>query len=416
MKKLLKNKQIKLVMTAVALVCLTYMFLPQRGEDAVPVSQPALLQKQVTVAPEKVVEELPVQEPVIEEETPKSETEEISKSEPIDYPAGKTVDEAWKTLVLLWNNNPKNCNHGIYTEMGKFILKDLGNQDYFKQDPKIYVDKPYKIIQKGNYAVVDFQEPENEEHFPFFFCKTKEGWKFNVIHQRKLVRFGEQSYCGIEKYISPYLAITRKFPSYTGIDLPVGEKDFYQLSDDLKLFEELQKLEKLYKSGNMTFEEALELAKLYSKVSLDAKAVPILEKTMKALPENPAVYKYMAISHVNHNYNYKSAKKMIKKYLKLVPDSEFGHNFLAYLRINDGQYGKAEAEFEKVLKLQPENCYASSNLAQIYGRTWEKLSDKNEEKALYRQKYDETFKKASTCCRGRDYERFIWLVQWKHSR
>ena len=300
--------------------------------------------------------------------------------------------------------------------MSKFILKGSENQDYFGNNPRIYIDKPYKVIQKGGYAVVNFIEPEHEEHLPFLFCKTEEGWKFDLVHQRKLVRFGEQSYCGVEKYITPYSAILRKFPAYTGIDVPASEDYFYKSSEDSALLKELQELEKLYKSGDMTFEEAIELAKLYSKVSLDAKAVSILEKTAKALPDNPDVYKYMAISYVNCDYKYKKAEKVIKKHLELVPDSEFGQNLLAYLYLNDGMYGEAEKEFEKVLELQPKNCYASVKLAQVYGRAWSKLSDENPEKAVYEKKYQDMFKKAATSCKGRDYERFIWLVQWKYEQ
>ena len=155
---------------------------------------------------------------------------------------------------------------------------------------------------------------------------------------------------------------------------------------------------------------------MYSVTSLDSKAIPLLKKIKKELPKNPDVYKYMAIAHIYIDYNYTSAAKEMEEYIKIFPDDDFGYNFLGYLYMITGDYGKAEPEFGKALEVNPKSCYSSAKLARIYGESYKNLSDENKEKASLQQKYEKMFKNAQNFCKNKKYERFIWLIQWRNNQ
>ncbi len=429
MKKILQNKYVKYFLVAAVLVSLIYIVYPGSRQDnnvnkqineitskKITITAQKLENKKKNISPKETLQSL--QKTIEIQNKNKIEKKTITKIKTDKYPAGKTIDIAWKTLVKIWNNQPNLYNFGIYTEMTKLIMKDSvnKNQNYFELNPEIYVDSSYEIIRKGNYAVIDFKNPTNNEHLPFLFCKTRDGWKFDLVNQRKLIRFDSNSYCGVERYISPYAAIVRKFPAYFGIDIPFEEKDIYKISDDTEIAGKIKNLEKLYTDNKMTYKKALKLARLYSITSLGSKAIPLLKKIKKELPKNPDVYKYMAIAYIDVSYDYSSAKKEMKEYVKLLPDNEFGHNFLGYLYMITGEYGKAESEFEKTLEINPKSCYSSAKLVRIYDESYKNLSDKNEKKTSLQQKYEKMFKNAQNFCKNKKYERFIWLIQWKHNQ
>ena len=273
------------------------------------------------------------------------------------------------------------------------------SDNYFEDKVLAYENKPYTILQKGNYAVISFEKTKGWDNTPFLFCKTEEGWKFDIVHQRKLIRMGQSSAWGIERYISPYSCILRKYPVYFGLDIPLEEKDIYKITNDTKLAQKIKEFEILYNSGKMSFEKALELGRLYSITALGTKALPILRKVKKKRPENPAVYKYMAIAYIDSAYQYESAQKEMKEYVKLLAEVEIGHNFLGDLFIQTEDFGKAEVEFQKALKINPESCYTSAKLSRVY----DEFSNNN--------KFEEMFEKTKEFCKNRDYERFIWLIQ-----
>ncbi|HSA07026.1 MAG TPA: hypothetical protein P5556_07580 [Candidatus Gastranaerophilales bacterium] len=404
MKKLLKNKYIKLFLIAAIFVGLIFLALAKKQLQNQPsiedIKQPA---------PAKVIGTPAVQGTL---------TTDVAKSIRADYPAGKNPDEAWKTFFFFIKNKQDNLNYGIFTEVTKLIYKNSEelNTVFFKGNVSEYQTKSYKILQKGNYAVIYFNNEKDEIlSFPFLFCKTESGWKFDAVYQRKLVRIGDSAW-GIEKTISPYSAILRKFPPYSGIDIPIEKKDVYKFSDDEELAKKIAGLEKLYLEGKLTFKKGVELGRLYSITSMEAKAIPLLEGVKKEMPKNPDINKYLAIAHVNYNYNYNSAKKEMESYVKLDSKDIFGHNFLAYLNIKTDKLDIAQVELDKTLKLDDKNCYAYEKLTRLYDKSYKNLPDDNVNKKIYQQKYLEMFDKAKKFCISENYERFIWLIQAKHGQ
>ncbi len=372
--KIMKHKFVKFFLVAVAGVFLIYVFFPKdRDENITRTQQPEPVTE---IKEERQKQEEPVEEP---EEDP------VIKDK---YPAGQTPDEAWKNLVRAWGEGHRASNLGVYTGMAKIILKH--------DNEKIpeYMTEPYKILQRGDYAVVFF---ENTKHPPFFFCKTPEGWKFDEVRRRRIIR-QSGSVWGVEKYVSPYSPLLRKLRLYYGTDIPLEENDVYRISGDEEFAEQIKELELLYKSGKMDYEKGLLLARLYSINSMGLKAIPILGQLREKMPENSGVYKYLAISYVDSAYDHDAAYGQMEKYLELVPESEFGHNFLGYLSLRSENYTQAEAEFKKALEINPGSCYAYAKLARLYKITGNKKG------------FDDMFKKTGQTCTGYDYERVIWLI------
>ncbi|OGI03802.1 MAG: hypothetical protein A2Y25_07260 [Candidatus Melainabacteria bacterium GWF2_37_15] len=369
----MKQKIVKLFLLAVIGVLVFYIVFPKAQNNAVIEKQPPV-QSETLIQAEDVQEQ--VEEPVITDK----------------YLAGKTPDEAWKSLIQVWKDGQESTNLDIYTSMAKFVPLSPEHADE-------YDGIPYEIIQRGDYAIVYF---EGRKDPPFLFCKTEEGWKFDVVHQKKLIRKGASSW-GVAKNISPYLAILRKFPTNSGIDIPLEDQDIYTISKDKEFTQQITELENLYKGGKMKFEEAAELGRLYAISTLGFKAIPILNKVKEKLPENNNIYKYLAIAYVDSTYDYGSAQEQMEKYIKFVPENEFGHNFLGYLFLELEKYTEAEVEFKKALEINPSSCYACSKLARLY------KTSENE------QKFKQMYKKTRESCKDKDYERFVWLVQWLHN-
>lgn len=306
------------------------------------------------------------------------------------YLAGKTVDEAWKTLLSVWKNHEPAYNLGIYTYMTKYFIKD-------NQAVPEYTEGAYKILKKDGYAIVTF---EDIKYQPVFFCAVDNRWKYDAFHQRKIIRKSEDSW-GAEKYISPYSAILRRLPEYERVDIPIEKEDIYRIENDQQFVEDITSLEYLYKNNRLIPEKAQLLARLYAISTQGAKAIPILKQLEQKMPNNPDVYKYLAISYVDAMYDYASALSYIKKYIKLKPNDEFGHSFLGYLYMQQEKNKDAEAEFNKSIQINPQSCYANTKIFILKA----KPENKN---------YKQLFRQAQQSCQDEDYERFIWLIQWLH--
>lgn len=446
MKNFIQNKYLRLLLTSLILVSLVYVIFPRTNpypdSTKTPVINKPPLQKNIKHeptpdsgglnAPEANVNNK--KKPVIaveisEEEINKNidndsaaiKKEQVNNNEkqeiPANYPAGETVDDAWKTLALFIKYKPDSCDYDIFTDSGKIILKSIQNSISTlinHNDNSIYKDANYKTIVRGNYALIIPETDSQKINIPFLFCKTSQGWKFDVVHQKKLIRFDTEGNYGIEKVISPYSSIVRKLPAFENIDIPFEENYSYKISNDSQIAKNINNLENIYKSGKLTFDEALNLARLYIKISTGRKAIPLLQEVKKNIPEKPDVYKNLALAHVNCNYNYIDAKKEIKKYINLKPEDAFGQNFHAYLQIKTGQYGSARDLFEKILESNPQNCYTIAKLAQLKGEEYYNSTASETEKKLLFENYQAMLDKAKIQCKGQEYERFIWLIQWKH--
>lgn len=131
----------------------------------------------------------------------------ISKSG--NYPAGETPEQAWQILLQSWRDKNRDPDVGIYTPATRLIYRSYTNQpaQRFEDDVRTWGDKPYEIINDDNYAVIFFGNIKGWENAPFLFCRTREGWQFDMVHQRKIVRMGRAPRWGsngVSTHISVY--------------------------------------------------------------------------------------------------------------------------------------------------------------------------------------------------------------------
>ncbi len=342
----------------------------------------------------------------------KFQKEEI-KNTASKYPAGRTPQEAWQTMIQSWRDKARDPNLGIYTEITKLTYRDYQNlpDSRYEEDVRTYADKPYEVIQNENYAVIFFGNKEGWENSPFLFCRTPEGWKFDIVHQRKYIRMGSSPYWGIERGNYPYIDLLSRCPYWMGQDIPLEGEDVYRVEDDQRLAEEILRLEQEYKNNPNDFKTAMGLGRLYTITSMGPKNISVLNKAKQLNPNNPLSYKYLSIAHVDANYQYKTAIEELKGYVERNPEDVFGHNFLGYLYFCVADYDRAIKEFNKAIQLRNDNCYAYCKLSRSYTQLYFKTSQIDPRRMLYKNSAIEMFDKAKSTTTP-DQRRIEWLERW----
>lgn len=329
------------------------------------------------------------------------------------YPAGKTPEEAWQTLIQSWRDKARDPNLGVYTEITKLTYRDYQNlpDSRYEEDVRTYAEKPYQVIQNDNYAVVFFGNKPGWENSPFLFCRTAEGWKFDLVHQRKYIRMGSSPSWGIERGNYPYIDLLDKCPYWVGQDIPLEEDDIYRVENDQKIAEEIRRLEEDCQNKPDDFNTAMELGKLYTIASMGPKHIALLNKAQQLNPTSPFPYKYLAVAHVDANYQYKTAIEELKEYVQRAPRDAFGHNYLGYLYFCTDDYEKAIEELRKALTLRPDNCYAYCQLAYCYGQLYLQALPLDPRRMINKNLVREMFHKAQNTDRP-DPRRIKWLEYW----
>jgi len=284
------------------------------------------------------------------------------------YPAGKTPDEAWRTLIRSWREKNRDPNIELYTPITRLIYRAFTSQPdrRFEEDVRTWANKPYQIISNENYAVIFFSKKKGWDNAPFLFCKTREGWQFDMVHQRKIVRMGRAPHWGIERGEHPYIRLLARCPYWMGQDIPRRGRDLYQVKNDSQTAAAIINLEKELLEFPDDFETLLELGYLYTLTSMNQQRFTLLNKANTIQPNHPDVIKNLAIAHVDAHYQYKKALALMQKYVMLRPSDPFGYFYLGYLLLMEKQPGKAIDILEKGLFIEPKNIYGLCKLARAY--------------------------------------------------
>ena len=332
------------------------------------------------------------------------------------YPAGKTPSQAWQTLIESWRNKVRSPQLGVYTEITKLVYRDYTNlpDSRYEEDVRIYASKPYEVIKNQRYAVIFFGNKKGWENAPFLFCLTSEGWKFDVVHQRKYIRMCSAPYWAVERANHPYIDLLSKCPYLMGQDIPLEYEDIYRIEDDKVIADKIVALEQKYKENSNDFDIILQLGRLYTITSMGpTRHISLLKRAKEIEPQNPLPYKYLAIAYVDSNYQYKKAIKEMLEYTQMLPEDIFGHNFLGYLFLCVGNYKEAIKEFKTVLKMDSNNCYGCCKLARSYGNLYLSSSKYDLRRNSYRELTIEMLKKAKEVCTDFDgMRRLSWLENW----
>jgi len=340
---------------------------------------------------------------------------ETVKSTGALFPAGKTPAQAWETLKNSWRKKARDLNLGVYTEITRLAYRDYQNlpDSRYNEDVKTYGRKSFEVIQNNNYAVIFFGNKKGWENAPFLFCKTSDGWQFDLVHQRKYIRMGPNPKWGIERADYPYVDLLSRCPFWMGQDIPLEKSDIYKISDDKKTAAHIKQLEKEHKANPNNIDMLIELGRQYTITSLGLKSIALLKKAKQLNPQNPLPYKYLAIRYVDSTYQYGKAIEEMKAYVKLKPDDVFGRNFLGYLYFCRKKYNQAIIEFGKAIELKNDNCYAFCKLSRCYALLYlnESISAINISNSRNKQLSVEMYQKAQLSFTP-DARRITWLKSW----
>lgn len=295
------------------------------------------------------------------------------KAEPVatsdrTYPAGNNPEEAWQTLIDSWRDKNRNPDIGVYTPITRLIYRDFINlpDRRFEEDVRTWGTKPFEIISNDRYAVVFFGNKKGWDNAPFLFCRTEEGWQFDMVHQRKLVRMGRAPAWGIERGEHPYIALMSRCPYWMGQDIPLPEQDVYSVAKDKDTVARILLLENQLEGGAEDFNTLFELGRLYTITSMGQKRISFLNRARSMQPDHPDVLKFLAIAHVDGHYQYETALPLMQRYVALRSEDGFGHFFLGYLYLMLDQPEQSIKSLKAGLNLNPENVYGLCKLARAY--------------------------------------------------
>lgn len=300
---------------------------------------------------------------------------ELTKYEPVPvvdadrrYPAAQSPDEAWQTLIQSWRDKNRNPDIGVYTPVTRLIYRAYVNQpnSRFEQDVTSWGSRAYEIIQNGDYAVVFFGNKKGWENAPFLFCRTKEGWQFDMVHQRKIIRMGRAPFWGIERGEHPYITLLSRCPYWMGQDIPRRGEDIYNVADDNSTVQKILALEQQLEKNRNDFATLLKLGKLYTLTSMGQQRLDLLNKANELEQDHPDVLRNLAIAHVDAHYQYKTALQLMDRYVRLRPEDPFGHFYHGYLLLMEKQWGKAINTLKEGLTREPANIYGLCKLARAY--------------------------------------------------
>ncbi len=332
----------------------------------------------------------------------------------------ETPAKAWEIMLSKWRGEGKHKDTDIYTEATKLAM---GNQNSKIIESGVDLkDKAFKVYQSGNYAVISFGLKEGWNNSPFLFVKTDapEGWKFDIVHQRKYVVMSTAPYWSVERADHPYVELVSYAWMNMGKDIPLESVDRYHPEEDVLIAQRIVSLEIIYKEDPNNFEVAMELGRLGTILCRRSNHVyPYLKQAKKLKPQSPLPYKYTAIFTVESQFQYKTALEEMKVFIQRTPESRFGRNFLGYLHFQLGQYGDAISEFNKALKMQKLDSqfllYAYCKLSRCNGMLFNNSSKVTLKRKKYREEAIEFYNKAYRLSKNNFRVQLLgsWLLQNK---
>jgi tetratricopeptide (TPR) repeat protein len=331
-----------------------------------------------------------------------------------NYPAGRTPDEAWHTLIRSWEDKVRDPNLGVYTEITRLAYQDFKNlpDSRYEEDVNTYKNKPYEVIQNHTYAVIFFGKKKGWDNAPFLFCRTAAGWQFDIVHQRKYVRMGRNPHWGIERADYPYVDLLAKCSYWMNQDIPREGDDIYRIENDNRLADEIIGLEQAYASDPQDFATVMGLGRLYTITSLSPKKrISFLKKARQLDPDSPKPSKYLGIVHLDAFYQFESAIREMEAYVGHRPEDVFGHNYLGYLYYCEKRYNPAIKELEQALRLRTDNCYAYAKLSRTYAGLYLQSSKLDPRRPGYRRKAVTMMENASAT-ESADPRRIKWLRRY----
>jgi uncharacterized membrane protein YgcG len=324
-------------------------------------------------------------------------------------------EEAWEIMLAKWAGEGKDFEEDVYTQMTRLAMGEPENPDprtLRALDHWRSVD--YQVLSDGEHAVIWFGAIDGWDNAPFLFCNTGEGWKFDIVHQRRLVVMAEAPKWKVAQGPYPYLSLMLTARQSTGKDLPLTGDDLYRCADDTAIAEHMQELRAALTKNPEDIEATIALARLNVITGRRPNHVRrLLERAKKLAPDRAEPYKYSAIFNVNSFFQYATAVKDIEHYIERQPDDTFGYNVKGFLLYRLGRYADSINALEEAVARDPANGYTYALMARDYALLYQRanglMKDRYRKKALAMQ-----LKAASVP--APDPQRLRWLQTWMQRR
>jgi tetratricopeptide (TPR) repeat protein len=328
-----------------------------------------------------------------------------------------TPQEAWRTMLTKWDGKGKHIKADIYTEMTRLAMGEPDNPEQRTRSAlKEWQDKDFQVLQDGDYAVIYFGNRDGWNNAPFLFCKTREGWKFDIVHQRRLVVMGPSPDWKVEQGNYPYVNLLDQVTQSTGKDLPLEQEDLYTCARDKEIADEIRALEQRHARDPDNFSDVMTLARLNVITGRRPNHVnPLITQAKRLDPASAEPYKYSAIYNVNTFFQYKTALKEIETYIEKSPADVFGYNFLGFLHYRLGDYNKSIDALEKAVDIHKDNVYAYALMARDYALLYSGASRIDPRRKRYKEAALAMLSQAETVATPAT-QRIKWLKSWLHRR
>ena len=306
------------------------------------------------------------------------------------YRAGKTIDEAWQSLLKRWQEQERDPFLQVFLPTGRLAYRDFATmpKERLAQQYQTYRDRPYQVLKSGKYGVIYFGKKEGWDNAPFLFCRSDEGWQFDLVNQKRFIRMGPSPSWGVEFGAHPYMLLLWDAFRFYGQDIPLSGEELYTSGNDTAIAAGIEVLEAEVAAGKVDFATLLELGRLYTLTSMSRKAMKILKQAVALQPQDSRPYRYLAIAHVNGFYQYDSALKALDTAREKGERDLFLANFSGYILYQNKQYQEAAASFEEGVQLDPENSYSQYYLAYTYAWLYNKAKG-GEKRKEYKQLFNQ---------------------------
>ncbi|MGD8308275.1 MAG: TPM domain-containing protein [Chromatiales bacterium] len=319
--------------------------------------------------------------------------------------------EAWEVMLTKWAGEGDAIETDPYTAMTRLAMGDPDSPD-----PRAvewldhWRDADYQVLRRDGHAVIWFGAVDGWENAPFLFCDTGDGWRFDIVHQRRLVVMAESPKWQVAQGPYPYAGLMDKAWQSTAKDLPLTGDDLYRCADDQAIARRMSELRAALETDPDDVEATIGLMRLNVVTGRRPNHVrPLIQRAKKLAPQRPEPYRYAAIYNVNSFFQYRTALKEIKRYIELRPRDPFGYSVKGFLHYRLGDYKASIAALEDAVELDEDNGYAYALMARDYALLHRSANDLM--KARYRDKALEMRDRAARVG-APEAQRLAWLDAW----
>lgn len=325
----------------------------------------------------------------------------------------RSPEQAWQTMLSQWGGNRSDVD--TYTAMTRLAMGDPNEPDPRAVNAlEHWRGAAYQVRRAGNHAVIWFGAVDGWNNAPFLFCNTGEGWKFDVVHQRRLVIMAEAPKWQISQGPYPYAALMPEAWQTTSKDLPLERGDLYRCEQDAALAARMTTLGAALAANPEDVAATIELMRLNVITGQRPNIVrPLIERAKALAPQAPEPYKYAAIFNVNSFFQYRTALEEIDRYLALRPSDAFGYRMRGFLSYRLGRYADAIDALEEAAELDPADGYAYGLMARSYALLARDVEGPEKMQLTARAR---SMQQRAVEAFGPDASRAAWLNRWLERR